>query len=248
MRVSSVPRLLIELGAGGATARELHPLLEQAIRRQLLDVPDLARTLQRNYGRAGIGVVQALCEEYLPHTERKSGLERAFDRWLLKHPEIPPPERNVRLGPWEIDCYWPQHQLVLELDGRAYHTVVEEIERDRRKDAWLQAHGKRILRVTDTRFRVDKTGVHRDLSVLLALASAQHSDQQRPTASSRGPLSQAVQSDGKDVLPLARSRLLDLGDPADQLDHLGEVGVGADAPGFLRSPENRLTGDEQIRA
>ena len=97
-----------------------------------------------------------------------------FDRWLLGHPEIPEPQRNLRLGPWEIDCYWPEHELALELDGRPYHTVIDDIERDRRKDAWLQRHGIRILRVTDSRFRRDKPGVYRDLTALLAVGGRQN--------------------------------------------------------------------------
>ena len=170
LRFSSIPRLLIETAAAGAEEK-LPALIEQAVRRNLLEIPDLAATLERNLGHAGTARVKRICEEYLPHTGRKSGLERAFDRWLAKHPEVPPPERNIRLGPWEIDCHWPQHDLVLELDGRPYHTVIEEIERDRRKDIWLQAHGLRVMRVTDSRFKRDKPGVHRDLTVMLALAS-----------------------------------------------------------------------------
>lgn len=171
LRLSSIPRLLIEASARGATTDHLHKLIEQAVRRNLLDVPDLATTLERNLRHRGTGTVRRACEEYLPHTDRKSGLERAFDRWRLEHPEIPAPERNTHLGPWEIDCYWPEHRLALELDGRPYHTVTEEIERDRRKDTWLQAHGNRFIRVTDSRFKRDKRGVHRDLTMLLALAS-----------------------------------------------------------------------------
>jgi hypothetical protein len=171
LRVSSIPRMLIETSALGATTEDLHGLIERAVRRSLLDIPDLAATLERHLGRAGTGTVKAACEEYLPHTDRKSGLERAFDRWLGKHPELPVPERNVHLGPWEIDCFWPDHELVLELDGRPYHTVIEDIERDHRKNTWLQAHNLRFLRVTDSRFKRDKSGVHRDLTTLLALAS-----------------------------------------------------------------------------
>ncbi len=171
LRVSSIPRLLIEVAAAGATTDELHQLIEKAVRRNLLDIPDLAGTLKRHTRHAGTLTVHRTCEEYLPHLDRKSALERAFDRWLLKHPEIPPPQRNIRLGPWEIDCYWPEPGLALELDGRPYHTVVEDIERDRRKDTWLQASGKRILRVTDSRFKRDKPGVHRDLTAMLALTA-----------------------------------------------------------------------------
>lgn len=172
LRLSSVPRMLLETAAQGATPEDLHRLIEQAVRRNLLDIPDLAATLTRNLGHPGIVSVKATCQEYLPHTDRKSGLERAFDRWLTKHPEIPPPpQRNIRLGPWEIDCYWPAYSLALELDGRPYHTVIDEIERDNRKNTWLQANGKRILRVTDSRFKRDKPGVYRDLKAMLAVGS-----------------------------------------------------------------------------
>lgn len=172
LRLSSIPRLLIETSARGATPDHLHRLIEQAVRRNLLDIPDLAATLERNLRRRGTENVKRTCQGYLPHTDRKSGLERAFDRWLLEHPEIPPPARNIHLGPWEIDCYWPGHSLVLELDGRPYHTVIEDMERDRRKDTWLQIHDCRFLRVTDSRFKRDKAGVYRDLTELLALAGA----------------------------------------------------------------------------
>jgi hypothetical protein len=169
LRVSSIPRLLIERAAAGAGSEQLHALIEQAVRRSLLDIPDLAATLERNLRHAGTLTVRRTCEEYLPRIDRKSGLERAFDRWLLRHPEIPPPERNIKLGPWEIDCYWRPQSLVLELDGRPYHTVIEDIERDNRKNTWLQLNDQRILRVTDSRFRRDKAGVYRDLTTMLAL-------------------------------------------------------------------------------
>lgn len=172
LRLSSVPRLLVESAAAGADGERLHGLVERAVRRNLLDIPDLAATLRRNLGRAGTRAVIGTCEEYLPHTDRKSGLERAFDRWAAKHPEIPPPERDIHLGPWEIDCYWPDQGVVLELDGRPYHTVVEDMDRDRRKDVWLQLHGLLLMRVTDSRFKRDKGGVHRDLMALLALGGS----------------------------------------------------------------------------
>jgi hypothetical protein len=177
LRLSSIPRLLIETAAAGASSDQLQRLIEQAVGRNLLDVPELAATLERNLGQRGIVAVRRTCEGYLPHTDRKSGLERVFDRWLIGHPEIPAPQRNIRLGPWEIDCYWPRQHLAVELDGRPYHTVVEEIDRDRRKDTWLQLRGDRILRITDSRFKRDKPGVHRDLTAMLALGLAGASEQ-----------------------------------------------------------------------
>ena len=72
-------------------------------------------------------------------------------------------------GPWELDYYWPAHNVVLELDGRPYHIVVEQIERDRVKDAYLLARGLRPLRVTDTRFNHDPEGAIADLNAMLEL-------------------------------------------------------------------------------
>ncbi len=84
---------------------------------------------------------------------------------------MPRPQRNVRLGPWEIDCYWPTEQLALELDGRAYHIAVRDFERDRLKDAWLQRNAITILRVTHRRWAADRDGVHHDLASMLGLRS-----------------------------------------------------------------------------
>ncbi len=173
LRVSSIPRLLIETAAAGATTDQIHRLIEHAVRQNRLDIADLAATLKRHARHAGTRLVHRTCQEYLPHLDRKSALERAFDRWLTRHPEIPPPERNIKLGFWEIDCYWPESRLALELDGRPYHTMVEDIERDHRKDAWLQAQAHLILRVTDSRFRRDRPGVHRDLTAMLARGAGQ---------------------------------------------------------------------------
>ena len=169
LRVSSVPLLLMEVAATGASGAELDRLIEAAIRKDLLKTPELVATLERHVGDRGVAKLRQACDEYLPQPGRRSGLERSFDRWLTEHPEIPEPQRNASVGPWEIDCYWPDQHVALELDGRAYHIVVQEIERDRRKDAWLQIHDIRILRVTDSRWRRDKPGVHDDLMAMLAL-------------------------------------------------------------------------------
>jgi hypothetical protein len=167
-KVSSVPRLLVEV-APSARREELDRLVEAAVRNGVLDLLDLERTLQRHPRRPGVANLKAALLAYRPAPRRKSGFERAFDRWLLAQPEIPEPERNVRLGRWELDCYWPEYGLVLELDGRPYHIAAQDFERDRLKDAWLQREGLRVLRVTGTRWDGDRAGVHSDLMALLAL-------------------------------------------------------------------------------
>lgn len=168
-RVSSVPRLLVEAAAAGTPPEDLLRLLEAAARRRSFDPQELDGTLERLAGRRGAGILRKVAASYLPQRRRTSTFEQSFDRWLAQHPEIPTPLRNVRLGPWELDCYWPQHNLVMELDGRDYHIAAADFERDRLKDAWLQRRGKRILRVTGARWDSDRHGVHEDLLVLLEL-------------------------------------------------------------------------------
>jgi very-short-patch-repair endonuclease len=172
LRVSSIPRLLVESAATGATTDDLHELLEAAARRNLLNVEDLKATLDRNAGRKGAARVRRAAADYLPHPQRKSKFEQSFDRWLARHPEIPEPQRNVRLGPWEIDCYWPGYRLVLELDGREFHIAAQDFERDRLKDAWLQLNGNRVLRITWRRWRHDRPGAENDLNTMLTLGQS----------------------------------------------------------------------------
>jgi very-short-patch-repair endonuclease len=59
--------------------------------------------------------------------------------------------------------------VVLELDGRDYHTAVQEMERDRLKDTKLQIRGIKPMRVTGERWDLDRAGVRSDLLALLQL-------------------------------------------------------------------------------
>lgn len=169
LRVSSVPRLLIEL-APRESARELDRLITLAVRKRILDIEKMQSALARYGRRPGLSKLKGVLKDYLPRPDRKSGLERAFDELLAKHPEVPPPQRNVHIDGWEIDCYWPEQRLAVELDGRPYHIVAKELERDRLKDAKLLKVGIRVLRITDSRFELDPLGALGDLLAALGLS------------------------------------------------------------------------------
>jgi hypothetical protein len=149
------------------TRRELDRLITEGVRRGFFDLATMQLALRgRRPGRAKL---EAALAGYLPKPDRKSGLERAFDELLAQHPEIPEPQRNIYIHGWEIDCYWPEHKLAVELDGRPYHIAVKDMEKDRVKDAKLLRLGIRTLRITDTRFELDPLGVLDDLLAALAL-------------------------------------------------------------------------------
>jgi hypothetical protein len=102
-----------------------------------------------------------------PHRRPQIRPGAHFVVFLADHPEIPAPKRNVYIDGWEIDCYWPQYQLAVELDGRPYHIAVRDMENDRFKDGKLLIIGIRTLRITDTRFNHDSAEVHEDLISLM---------------------------------------------------------------------------------
>jgi hypothetical protein len=172
LRFSSVPRMLIEL-APRETRAELDRLIAETARRRNLDLERIARAIARHPRHPGVRKLVAALDAYQPSPDDKSRLERAFADWLATRPDIPPPERNIKLaGRWEIDFYWPAHSLAVELDGRPYHLLPADQERDRIKDVWLQRNAIAIIRVTEFRFEHDRAGIAADLRHFLAIDRA----------------------------------------------------------------------------
>lgn len=172
LRVSSVPRLLLEL-APRETPAELSRLITLAARKRVLPLDKMEEMLGRHSRRPGIAKLKLAYAGYRPMPDRASQLERAFDVRLQRETDLPEPLRNVTFEEgWEADYYWPVEKLVLELDGRPYHLSVADIERDRFRDAKLLAIGIRTLRITDRRFEHDAEGAVGDLRVLLGLPRA----------------------------------------------------------------------------
>lgn len=81
--------------------------------------------------------------------ELRSELERLGAELVLGS-DLPRPRFNalvaVEGGAFEVDMWWPDRRLVLELDGRRHHEgVVAELE-DQRRDGLLGAVGQRVRR------------------------------------------------------------------------------------------------------
>ena len=168
LRVSSVLRLLVEL-ADRERPAELARLITVGVQKRLLRLEardsraELEDALQRHERRPGTAKLKRALAAYRRPDSSRSGLERAFDEMLSRHPEIPQPQRNVRIDIWEVDRWWPEHRLAVELDGRPYHVSVADMERDRVKDSALQRLGLTPLRFTDFRMEHDQAGILADV-------------------------------------------------------------------------------------
>ncbi len=72
---------------------------------------------------------------------------------LLREAGLPEPHTNEAFhapghGHCEPDYHWPEHRVIVELDGYETHGTRAAFHADRAKDAALTAHGHRVLRFT----------------------------------------------------------------------------------------------------
>ena len=78
----------------------------------------------------------------------RSGLEDRFQAFVERH-DLPQPLTNVMVGGFEVDAYWPEHGLIVELDDEATHGDAATFVSDRERDAVHAANGIRTMRLLD---------------------------------------------------------------------------------------------------
>jgi Protein of unknown function (DUF559) len=172
LRIASPSRTLVDLAARESD-QELARLIAEAARRKLLHLARIEDSIVHRPRATRIAALREALARYRPAHSDKSRFERDFAAWLTEHPEIPEPLRNVLLDHrFELDFFWPEHRLVVETDGEPYHLTPEELERDRLKDAYLQRHDIKVLRVSGFRFEHDQSGILEDLLALTKSARA----------------------------------------------------------------------------
>jgi very-short-patch-repair endonuclease len=144
--VTTPARTILDL-AGTERHRVFEQALAEAQARRLVTGRHLEAVLERSSRRPGAGVLRAaLASEATPAWTRSQAEERFLA--LVRSAGLPEPEVNVRLGPYEVDFLWRAVGLVVEIDGYAYHASRAAFERDRLRDADLQADGLKVMRVT----------------------------------------------------------------------------------------------------
>jgi very-short-patch-repair endonuclease len=78
---------------------------------------------------------------------------------LIRHAQLPAPRTQVRVGGWPADFLWPEHRLIVEVDGYRFHGHRRAFERDRRRDAAHVAAGYVVIRVTWRQLREEPFSV-----------------------------------------------------------------------------------------
>jgi len=145
--LTTVARTLVDLTAI-QTPHQTERTLHRAEHLRLLDMHSLTEQLARAEGKRTKPLITAIERLQLTDPEiTRTDLEERFLA-LIVDAQLPRPLVNARVGPYEVDFFWPDHKLVVETDGRATHLTTEAFENDRRRDAVLSMLGFRTLRFT----------------------------------------------------------------------------------------------------
>lgn len=170
--VTTVARTLVDLTAVLGRDRLLRAIREAEFLR-LLDLDALNAAVQRGHGRQRLGGLREAIAAHTPGQIVREELEHRFLE-LVRAAALPAPETNVKVRAgrkrYEIDCFWREQRVAVELDGRAAHATTMAFESDRRKDAALTAIGLRPLRFTWFRVTKEPDEVIAELASTLAQA------------------------------------------------------------------------------
>lgn len=167
---TSVARTLVDL-AGVLRPRPLLNAINEAERRNRLDLDAVERALDRAHTRRGPG--HARLRAALDRLARigtqltESDLEDAVMAVVDAH-DLPQPRTAYHLHGFRVDVCWPEHGLVVEADGWEFHKTRRSFEEDRMRANVLQAQGWRVLRFTHRQLTQEPGAVADLLAAALA--------------------------------------------------------------------------------
>ncbi|HEX5910573.1 MAG TPA: DUF559 domain-containing protein [Thermoleophilaceae bacterium] len=144
---------------------ELEASVARALRGGTIRRADLRRAIAHAGPRPGIANLRAAARD--PDLTR-SGNERLLVA-LLRRAELTGFETNVEVEGKEVDVYWPEARLAIEVDSYATHGDEATYEDDHVLDADFEAAGIKLLRFTGRRIRARPEAVLARITAPLAL-------------------------------------------------------------------------------
>ena len=166
--VTTVARTLLDL-ASVVPGDHVAKALDRAERLRLSDRTDIDAVLARARGKRGAKALREAIEAWRPRYTR-SELENRFAE-LVDRTELPRPRLNALIdgetATHEVDAFWPDHGLGIQLDGWEYHRTRRDREHDAQSDADLELAGLRVMRLTWEDVTVRKRSTVRRLERLV---------------------------------------------------------------------------------
>jgi very-short-patch-repair endonuclease len=144
---TGIARTLLDL-AEVLSEQRLAKAVHEAEVLRVFDLTRLEAALARVPGRSGRHRLRRVLAAYAPEPRLlRSEAERRLRALCSRH-DLPMPQFNVNLLGYEVDAYWPDAKLVLEVDGAAAHHTRRAFHADRRRDRALATQGIQTTRVT----------------------------------------------------------------------------------------------------
>lgn len=167
--VTSPGRTIVDLADSGRSSDFERAVNEgRAIR--LFGDAQLRLAIDANASRTGARRLAAfLGEEDSPGFSRSPA--EVILRELVVAARLPPARRNFRVHGHELDFYWPDLHLNVEVDGSTTHTRHRNFESDRARDADLATHGIQVIRFTWRQLTKEPMVVIARLAAAIALRS-----------------------------------------------------------------------------
>jgi len=121
-------------------------------------------------GRRGSKALRAALKVHQPALAlTNEELEFRFFLWCEQW-NVPLPKVNVWVHDILVDAYWPEHGLVVEMDGDAGHSSRAQRRKDRSNEVKLRAHGLRVVRYDWALLHFEPEAMYADLLGQLAAA------------------------------------------------------------------------------
>jgi very-short-patch-repair endonuclease len=148
---TSVARTVLDLAAI-VDLRRVERALERAEKLDLFDLRQIKQTCARASGHHGLKTLTQALALHMPDNHARSELERDLLDLCRDH-RLPLPLINAIAEGHEVDAFWPDAGLIVELDSWEHHRDRAAFERDRVRDAELGLAGHTVLRITYRRLR-----------------------------------------------------------------------------------------------
>lgn len=167
--VTSPARTILDVAEDSGTAMAEH-VLNQARQERLVRRGDLVALYRRTPGRQGWRALLPLLREDGTDDFSRQEAEKALYR-LIRRAELPKPRRNLRVHGAELDFYWPDLQLNVEMDGYQWHSARHSNNNDRDRDTYLASRGIQVIRFSRDQLKFSPEVVVSRLAAAIALRS-----------------------------------------------------------------------------
>jgi very-short-patch-repair endonuclease len=162
--VTSPLRTLLDLAA--ADYRWLERAASSAHAAGLIDSAGLTEYVEGRSGVPGVPALRAIAGLEARGFTRSQNERRL--RALCRSAGLPQPRTNLILCGWEVDFFWPEAGLIVEVDAFNTHGHRAQFERDSSKQADLVAAGHPVLRFHDRALHSEELAVTAKLAQALA--------------------------------------------------------------------------------